>query len=73
MAQSTRRTVVKRVVLLGVAGVSLYLVGPAVLELFDAWPRVKSLDPLLLQLIVLAQALAYACLWIVQRIALGAR
>ncbi len=73
MAQSTRRTVVKRVVLLGVAGVSLYLVGPAVLELFDEWPRVKNLDPLLLQLIVLAQALAYASLWIVQRIALGAR
>jgi uncharacterized protein (TIRG00374 family) len=65
--------VVKRVLLLGLAGVSLYLVGPAVLEVFDAWPRVKDLDPLLLQLIVLAQVAAYACLWIVQRIALGAR
>jgi len=70
---SSRRTVIKRVVLLLVAVVSLYLVGPAVLELFDEWPRVKDLDPLLLQLIVLAQVVAFACLWVVQRIALGAR
>ena len=69
----TRRTVVKRIVLLLVAVVSLYLVGPAVLDLFDAWPRVKNLDPLLLQLIVLAQVAAFGCLWVVQRIALGSR
>ena len=55
------------------AVVSLYLVGPAVLDLFDAWPRVRDLDPLLLQAIVLAQVAAFACLWAVQRIALGAR
>ena len=70
---SSRRTVIKHIVLLLVAAVSLYLVGPAVLELFDAWPRVKDLDPLLLQLIVLAQVAAFACLWVVQRIALGSR
>jgi uncharacterized protein (TIRG00374 family) len=67
------RPLVKRLVLLGVAGVSLYLVGPAVLEVFSSWPRVKDLDPFLLQLIVLAQLAAYACLWIVLRIALRAR
>ena len=70
---TSRRTVIKRVVLLVVAVVSLYLVGPAVLDLFDQWPRVKDLDPLLLQLIVLAQVCAFACLWVVQRIALGSR
>lgn len=68
-----KRPLVKRVVLLAIAGVSLYLVGPAVLEVFSSWPRVKKLDPLLLQLIVLAQLAAYACLWVVMRIALHAR
>ena len=70
---SSRRTVIKRIVLMVVAVVSLYLVGPAVLELFDEWPRVKDLDPLLLQMIVLAQVAAFACLWVVQRVALGSR
>jgi uncharacterized protein (TIRG00374 family) len=63
---------IKRIVLLCVAAVSLYLVGPAVLEVFNAWPQVKKLDPLLLQFIVLAQAAAFACLWAVQKIALRA-
>jgi uncharacterized protein (TIRG00374 family) len=67
------RPLVKRLVLLAVAGVSLYLVGPAVLELFSSWPRVKELDPFLLQLIVLAQVAAYACLWVVVKIALRSR
>jgi uncharacterized protein (TIRG00374 family) len=67
------RPLVKRLVLFAVAGVSLYLVGPAVLELFSSWPRVRDLDPFLLQLIVLAQVAAYACLWVVMRIALGSR
>ena len=66
-----RRPVVKRVVLLAIAGISLYLVGPAVVELFSSWPRVRQLDPFLLQLIVLAQACAYVCLWAVMWIALG--
>ena len=39
----------RRVVILAVTGVSLYLVGPAVLDVLASWPKVRDLDPLLLQ------------------------
>jgi uncharacterized protein (TIRG00374 family) len=62
--------VLRRVVLLAVAAVSLYLVGPAVLRTLASWPEVRDLDPFLLQLIVLAQMAAFACLWAILRITL---
>ena len=63
----------RRIVLLAVSGVSLYLVGPAILEVFASWPRVRDLDPFLLQCIVLAQAAAFASSWILLRITLRQR
>ena len=64
---------VRRVVLLAVACVSLYLVGPAILEVLDSWPAVLDLDPFLLQLIVIAQIGAFACQWALLRITLRER
>jgi len=64
---------VRRVVLLAVACGSLYLVGPAVLEVLDSWPAVLDLDPFLLQLIVIAQIGAFACQWALLRITLRER
>ena len=63
----------RRVVILAVTGVSLYLVGPAILDVLASWPKVRDLDPLLLQGIVLAQAAAFGCLWVILRIALRLR
>ena len=60
----------RRVVLLALACVSLYLVGPAILEVLDSWPAVLDLDPFLLQLIVIAQIGAFACQWALLRITL---
>ena len=61
---------VRRVVLLAIACVSLYLVGPAVLDVLDSWPAVLDLDPFLLQMIVIAQMGAFACQWALLRITL---
>src|SRR3954469_15553099 len=67
------RAVVRHVALVAITAVSLYLVGPAVLQVFASWPQVRDLDPLLLQYIVIAQIAAFGCFWAVLRIALGTR
>jgi uncharacterized protein (TIRG00374 family) len=65
--------VLRRVVILAVTGVSLYLVAPAILDVLASWPKVRDLDPLLLQGILLAQAAAFACFWVILRITLRLR
>ena len=47
--------------------------GPAVLDVLASWPKVRDLDPLLLQGILLAQAAAFACFWVILRITLRLR
>jgi len=64
------RKVVKRVLLLAVTAVSLYLVAPAILDVFSSWDRVKDLDPFLMQLIVIAEMLSFGCYWVLLRITL---
>ena len=64
---------IRRVALLAVTAVSLYLVAPAVLQVLASWPRVRDLDPLLLQFIVIAQGAAFVCLWAIMRITLRTR
>ena len=65
--------VLRRIALLGLTCVSLYLVGPAVLDVFETWPAVRDLDPFLMQLIVIAQGCAFACQWVLLRITLRER
>jgi uncharacterized protein (TIRG00374 family) len=65
--------VLRRIALLAATAVSLYLVGPAVLAVFASWPDLRDLDPLLLQLIVIAQMAAFACFWAILRITLETR
>src|SRR5918994_627512 len=62
-----------RIGLLVLTCVSLYLVGPAVLDVFESWPAVRDLDPFLMQLIVIAQGCAFACQWVLLRITLRER
>ena len=56
--------------LLLVAGVSLYLLAPRLLDVFSSWPQLRSLDPLWLGLAVFFEATAWVSLWTLQRIAL---
>jgi len=65
--------IAKRVILLVVTAVSLYLVAPAILDVFSSWDEVSGLDPFLLQLIVIAEGASFACQWGLLRIALRER
>jgi len=63
----------RRIALLALTCVSLYLVGPAVLDVFSSWPEVRGLDPFLMQLIVIAQGGVFACQWVLLHMALRER
>jgi uncharacterized protein (TIRG00374 family) len=62
----------KRGLLLAVTGVSLYLLAPAILEVFGAFDRLDDFNPLWWIAMLLLQAGSYACMWEVQRIAMRA-
>jgi uncharacterized membrane protein YbhN (UPF0104 family) len=64
-------TLAKRAAMLLVGAISLYLVGPTLLELLASWEILARLRPGWLVLIGLAQLGAFGCLWAVQRLALG--
>jgi uncharacterized membrane protein YbhN (UPF0104 family) len=61
---------VRRVLLLALTCASLYLVAPALVEVFSSWSEVRELDPFLLQLIIIAQGGAFFCQWALLRITL---
>jgi uncharacterized protein (TIRG00374 family) len=62
----------KRGVLLAVASVSLYLLAPALLEVFGAYDRLDDFNLLWWIPMVLLQVGSYACIWEIQRIAMRA-
>jgi uncharacterized protein (TIRG00374 family) len=62
----------KRGLLLAVTGVSLYLLAPALLEVFGAYDRLDDFNPLWWIAMVLLQIGSYACVWTLQRIAMRA-
>jgi uncharacterized protein (TIRG00374 family) len=62
----------KRGLLLAVTGVSLYLLAPALLEVFGAYDRLDDFNPLWWIAMVLLQIGSYACMWELQHIAMRA-
>ena len=67
---STHRKIVVRVLLLGVTGVSLYLLAPSLLEVFSSWTQLRTLNPYWIIPAVLFEAASFVSLWALQRIAL---
>ena len=61
---------VRRIALLAVTGVSLYLVAPALLDTFSSWQRLSDIWPGALALIVALEFAGLACICVVQRLAL---
>jgi uncharacterized protein (TIRG00374 family) len=59
----------KRGLLLAITGVSLYLLAPALLEVFGAFDRLDDFNALWWIPMVLLQVGSYACIWELQRIA----
>lgn len=62
----------KRGLLLAVTGVSLYLLAPALLEVFGAYDRLDDFNPVWWIAMVLLQIGSYACMWELQKIAMRA-
>jgi uncharacterized protein (TIRG00374 family) len=65
--------IVKRAALLAVTALSLYLLAPALLNVFGAWDRLEDINPLWFPAMLALQAGSYACMWGVQRVALRTR
>jgi len=60
-------------VLLAITGVSLYLLAPALLEVFGAWDRLDDVNPVWFLVMVVLQVGSYGCMWAVQRLSLRTR
>jgi uncharacterized membrane protein YbhN (UPF0104 family) len=62
-------SLVKRGLLLAITGVSLYLLAPALLEVFGAFDELDDISPLWFAGMILLQTGSYACMWAIQKIA----
>ena len=67
------KAVAKRAAVVLVAGVSLYLVFPAITEVLASWPRLSTLDPRWFALAVAAEIAHFTCTFALQRLALRTR
>jgi uncharacterized protein (TIRG00374 family) len=67
---SARRQILTRGGLLLLTGISLYFVGPSVLEVFSSWDQVSELEPGWMLLAAGCQVTAFGFLWALQRLAL---
>src|SRR6187200_39136 len=65
--------IVKRGALLAITALSLYLLAPALLNVFGAWDRLEDINPLWFPAMLVLQAGSYGCMWAVQRLALRTR
>jgi len=64
------RAIAKRGALLAVTAVSLYLLAPALLEVFGAFDQLDDFNPLWYVAMVGLQVGSYACMWAVQTLAM---
>ncbi len=64
------KALVKRSIVVMIAGVALYLVLPEVIDVFHAWPRLVTLNLLWFIPALLAEGTHFACTFSLQRIAL---
>jgi uncharacterized protein (TIRG00374 family) len=64
--------IAKRGLLLAVSAVSLYLLAPALLQVFGAFDKLGEFNPLWYVAMVALQVGSYACMWAVQKIAMRA-
>ena len=63
----------KRAAVVGVAGLAIYLVLPAITEVFASWPRLSTLDPRWFALAIGAEIAHFCCTFALQRLALRTR
>jgi uncharacterized protein (TIRG00374 family) len=64
------KTVAKRAAVVAVAGLAIYLVFPAITEVFASWPRLSTLNPWWLTAAIAAEIAHFTCTFALQRLAL---
>ena len=65
----SRGALIRRGILLGLAGLVLYLLAPRIGEVLASWPRLVTLDPWWVAAMVGFQLLSFAGMWVLQRMA----
>jgi uncharacterized protein (TIRG00374 family) len=70
LSTRSRNPLLKRIVLLTLTGVSLYLVAPSLIELFSEAPRLAKLEPGWLVTMVGLEAASLGTVWMLQKICL---
>jgi uncharacterized protein (TIRG00374 family) len=65
-----RGSVALRVALIVLAGLSLYVFAPSLVEVYSSWDEVVTLQPLWLIAIAGFQVASFSCIWFLQRLAL---
>jgi uncharacterized protein (TIRG00374 family) len=73
MRHEHARWSVGRVAFLAVSAICLYLFAPSIAEVFSAYDRLGDVEPIWLLPAVLCALGSFACVWLVQAIALGTR
>jgi uncharacterized protein (TIRG00374 family) len=66
----TWKTIVKRVLVVAVAGAAIYLVLPELIAVFGAWPRLSTLNPAWFAVALAAELASFTCNFALQRLAL---
>jgi len=69
----TWKTVIKRVLVLAVAGLAIYLVLPSLIAVLGSWPRLSTLSPIWFTAAFAAELASFTCNFAVQRLALRTR
>ena len=64
------RAIAIRICGLALAGVSLYLLAPKLLDVFSSWPELSAINPWWIAPALVFEACSYISLWTLQRIAL---
>ena len=69
----TWKTLVKRALVVAVAGAAIYLVLPSLIAVLGAWPRLSTLNPAWFALALVAELASFTCNFALQRLALRTR
>jgi uncharacterized protein (TIRG00374 family) len=62
-----------RTLIITLTGVSLYVFAPSLVEVYSSWDTVVTLQPWWLIAIFGCQVVSFACIWVLQRLALRSR
>jgi uncharacterized protein (TIRG00374 family) len=67
------KTIVKRVLVVAVAGGAIYLALPKLIAVLGAWPRLSTLNPIWFTVALAAEVASFTCNFALQRLALRTR